>query len=343
MLNYKSLSLAFGLLTATGTAALAADDYCASGKTVTFAGLNWESAGFITEVMKTLVSVGYDCKVEDIPGTAIVLENAVINNEIQIFAEQWLGRSDVWSNALAAGQVRNVGEPFTGASEGWFIPSYMVKGDKERGVEAVAPDLHSLAQLSDPKIAELFKDPEEPSKGRFLNCPSGWSCEQLNTARLEAYDLKGMYTNFRPGTGTALDAAVAAADLQAEPILFYYWSPTAVMGRFDLIQLEEPAHSESCWKELHDPAGKRDVGCAFPAVNVTYGINEEFAKEAPALVDVFGQANFPLAVINGVLADMADTGMDAKEAAAAFLSTSPEIWADWVSADAKVKIQTSLN
>ena len=342
MRTTKSLTLALGLLPVTAVAAFA-DDYCASGKTVTFAGLAWESASFITEVMKTVVGTGYDCKVEDIPGTAIVMENAVINNEIQIFAEQWLGRSDVWSDALAAAQVRNVGAPFSGASEGWFVPSYMLNGDAERGIKAVTPDLHSITQLSDPQYAEIFKDPEEPSKGRFLNCPSGWSCEQLNTARLDAYGLSDQFTNFRPGTGTALDAAIAAADIQGEPVLFYYWSPTAVMGRFDLVQLDEPAYSESCWSELNDPAGSREEGCAFPPVGVTYGFNEEFAKEATELVAVFEKANFPLEIVNGVLAKMQVSGLDAKEAAAEFMAQKTDIWSEWVSVDAKSKILASLN
>ncbi|MCY7264904.1 glycine betaine ABC transporter substrate-binding protein, partial [Pseudomonas protegens] len=82
-------------------------------------------------------------------------------------------------------------------------------GDPAKGIAAKAPDLKSVDQLSDPKIVELFRDPEEPTKGRFLNCPSGWTCEGVNTAKLQAYKLDGNYVNFRPGTGTALDAAIA--------------------------------------------------------------------------------------------------------------------------------------
>lgn len=109
----------------------------------------------------------------------------------------------------------------------------------------------------------MFKDPEEPTKGRFLNCPSGWTCEGVNTAKLQAYKLEANYVNFRPGTGTALDAAIAAAYLQGEPMLFYYWSPTAIMGKYKLVQLQEPAYSDACWKELTSADGKRDAGCAF--------------------------------------------------------------------------------
>ncbi|YCI02921.1 ABC transporter substrate-binding protein [Ensifer sp. D2-11] len=316
--------------------------YCGDGKTVTFAGIDWESGAFITEVMKTILSKGYDCQVDSIPGNSVTLEQATANNDVQIFAEEWLGRSDVWNKAVEEKKVVAVGKTFVGASEGWFVPDYVVHGDPARNIEAKAPDLKSVSQLTDPKIAEIFADPEEPSKGRFLNCPSGWTCEGVSTAKLEAYKLGETYVNFRPGTGTALDAAITSAYLQGEPILFYYWSPTAIMGKFKLIQLEEPAYNEACWKELSTANGKRDEGCAFPSVDVAYGVNSTFASEAPEIVEILEKATFPLDEVNASLAYMADNKVDATAAAAEFLKTKGDIWSKWVSDEARGKIEAGL-
>jgi glycine betaine/proline transport system substrate-binding protein len=316
--------------------------YCGDGKTVTFAGIDWESGAFITEVMKTILSKGYDCQVDSIPGNSVTLEQATANNDVQIFAEEWLGRSDVWNKAVEEKKVIAVGKTFVGASEGWFVPDYVVHGDPARNIEAKAPDLKSVSQLTDPKIAEIFADPEEASKGRFLNCPSGWTCEGVSTAKLEAYKLGETYVNFRPGTGTALDAAITSAYLQGEPILFYYWSPTAIMGKFKLIQLEEPAYNEACWKELSSANGKRDEGCAFPSVDVAYGVNSTFASEAPEIVEILEKATFPLDEVNASLAYMADNKVDATAAAAEFLKTKGDIWSKWVSDEARGKIEAGL-
>ncbi|RVL80595.1 ABC transporter substrate-binding protein [Sinorhizobium meliloti] len=316
--------------------------YCGDGKTVTFAGIDWESGAFITEVMKTILSKGYDCQVDSIPGNSVTLEQATANNDVQIFAEEWLGRSDVWNKAVEEKKVVAVGKTFVGASEGWFVPDYVVHGDPARNIEAKAPDLKSVSQLTDPKIAEIFADPEEPSKGRFLNCPSGWTCEGVSTAKLEAYKLGETYVNVRPGTGTALDAAITSAYLQGEPILFYYWSPTAIMGKFKLIQLEEPAYNEACWKELSSANGKRDEGCAFPSVDVAYGVNSTFASEAPEIVEILEKATFPLDEVNASLAYMADNKVDATAAAAEFLKTKGDIWSKWVSDEARGKIEAGL-
>ena len=35
----------------------------------------------------------------------------------------------------------------------------------------------------------LFRDPEEPAKGRFYKCILGWNCEVVNTNKLKAYGL----------------------------------------------------------------------------------------------------------------------------------------------------------
>ncbi|MGN7750414.1 ABC transporter substrate-binding protein [Sinorhizobium sp. 22678] len=316
--------------------------YCGDGKIVTFAGIDWESGAFITEVMKTILAKGYDCQVDSIPGNSVTLEQATANNDVQIFAEEWLGRSDVWNKAVEEKKVVAVGKTFVGASEGWFVPDYVVHGDPARNIEAKAPDLKSVSQLTDPKIAEIFADPEEPSKGRFLNCPSGWTCEGVSTAKLEAYKLDEAYVNFRPGTGTALDAAITSAYLQGEPILFYYWSPTAIMGKFKLIQLEEPAYNEACWKELSSANGKRDEGCAFPSVDVAYGVNSTFASEAPEIVEILEKATFPLEEVNASLAYMADNKVDATAAAAEFLKTKGDVWSQWVSEEARGKIEAGL-
>ncbi|MFG6080287.1 ABC transporter substrate-binding protein [Paracoccus litorisediminis] len=317
--------------------------YCGDGNTLTFAGIGWESGDFITKVMETIFAKGYDCKTDTITGNSITLENAVATNDVQIFAEEWIGRSDIWNKAESEGKVQAIGDTFAGASEGWFVPTYVVKGDEARGIKPVAPDLKSVDQLKDPAIVSLFSDPEEPSKGRFLNCPSGWTCEGVSTAKLEGYGLGDSYTNFRPGTGTALDAAISSAYKQGQPILFYYWSPTAIMGKYALTQLEEPAYSDACWANLTDPAAKHEAACAFPSVKVAYGVNSEFAKAAPEIIEVLAKATFPLDQVNASLAYMVDNEVDAAKAAEVFLKEKADIWGAWVSPEAKDKISASLN
>ena len=57
----------------------------------------------------------------------------------------------------------------------------------------------------------------------------------------EAYDMKAKgWTLFSPGSGGNLDASIARAFAREEPIFFYYWGPTAILGKYPSYALELP-------------------------------------------------------------------------------------------------------
>ncbi len=310
---------------------------CPAGKTVKFAGLNWESGEFLTAVMREIMERGYGCQTEAVPGNTVTLEQALADDDIQILAEEWVSRSDTWKKAAVSGKVQAIGHPFTGASEGLYVPDYVVNGPK-----AVAPDLRSVAQLNDPKYLDLFRDPEQPAKGRFLNCPSGWTCEGVNTAKLQAYGLTGHYVDFRPGTGPAMDAAIVSAYQQQQPILFYYWSPSAIAGKLKLVRLQEPPWTAACWADLTSKSARHTQGCTAPPAEIAYGVSSAFAGSAPELTAVLAKATVPLNVLNANLVAIVDDHADPKAQAVAFLKTRPDLWRSWVSPAAAARIEASL-
>ena len=297
-------------------------------KPIVFAGLNWDSGEFITAVLRRLVEGGYGCRTETIPGNSITLEQAVADDEVQIFAEEWVGRGDVWKKAAAQGKVKAVGHPFIGAEEGWYVPDY-VSG------------LRDVKQLADDRFVALFRDPEQPDRGRFLNCPSGWTCEGVNSAKLQAYGLDKRYVDFRPGTGPAMEAAIQAATLQHQPILFYAWSPSPIAGRLKMIKLAEPPWSEACWNDLTSSSGDHRQGCAAPEADVEYGVSAAFASEAPEIVELLDKATFPLDLLDAQLAARADAKISAEEQAGRFLKEHADLWRGWLGADAARRFEAA--
>ncbi len=339
----KSGLLAAALVVGLGSAgqAMAAGSaWCSSGKPVKFAGVDWESGALITEVMRFVMEKGYGCQTDAIPGNSVTMEAALANNDIQVFGEEWVGRSDAWNNAFKAGKVKGVGNVIKGANEGWYVPDYVIKGDAKRGIKPMAPGLKSVADLT--KFKDLFKDDEEPSKGRFLNCPTGWTCEGVNSQKLKAYKLTDTYVNFRPGTGAALDAEIASSYQRGRPVLFYYWAPTALMGKYKFIQLQEPAYNERCFKSLADKDVASPCGSASPEAIIQAGVSKPFHDADPVLIDMLSKFNIPLDLLNQALADQADRKVDAKTEARDFLKKHPEVWKKWVPADAGAKIASSL-
>jgi glycine betaine/proline transport system substrate-binding protein len=342
--RFIAATISLGALTAlhplNASAAVTAP-WCAAGKTVKFAGLNWESGSLITELMRTVMELGYDCKTDSIPGNTVSMEAALANDDVQVLAEEWIGRSDAWNNAYKAGKVIPLGNIIVGATEGWYVPDYVINGDAARQIKPMAPDLKSVNDL--PKYKALFRDPEEPAKGRFLNCPIGWTCEGINTRKLKAYGLTDSYVNFRPGTGPALDAAITSEVRRGKPLLFYYWAPTPLMAAFKFVRLQEPAYNEACFKTLADKDQAKPCGSAAPPAMIRAGVSRKFGEGDPVLRAFLEKFTLPLDLLNPTLAAMRDKKQDPRLVARAFLKQHPELLKQWVDADAASKVLAGLH
>ncbi|WP_175796228.1 ABC transporter substrate-binding protein [Burkholderia anthina] len=322
-------------------AAHAAAGACADGKTVHFAGVTWESGSFSTEVLRQIMEKGYGCKTDVVPGSTAATETALARNDLQVWSEQWTGRSEIVAKAVAAGTVKLVGDTLPGGTkEGWYVPEYVVKGDPARNLKPVAAGLASVEDL--PKFRQVFADEEEPDKGRFLNCPTGWDCERVNTRLLRVLKLDASYTNFHPGTGAALDAAIASAYQRGAPILFYYWGPAALMAKYRFVALKMPAYNEACWKTLREEHATNPCASAYMVSHLKIGVSKPFYDANPALVAVFEKVGFPMDFLNQTILDMTTKKIDGAAMATQFLETRPDMWKQWVPADVAQKIAAGL-
>jgi glycine betaine/proline transport system permease protein/glycine betaine/proline transport system substrate-binding protein len=108
--------------------------------------------------------------------------------------------------------------------QGFYVPRYVIEGDEERGIEAVAPDLVTVADLAN--YSDVFQDPDDPTMGRIYGAISGWAIDDVMRNKWEYYGLDEMYNYIDPGSETALAAAFASAYEKGEPIVGYYWDPT---------------------------------------------------------------------------------------------------------------------
>ncbi|KVN88581.1 histidine ABC transporter substrate-binding protein [Burkholderia ubonensis] len=322
-------------------AAHAAGGACGDGKTVHFAGITWESGAFAIEVLRQILEKGYGCKTDVVPGSTAATETALARNDLQVWAEQWTGRSEITAKAVASGAVKLIGDTLPGGTkEGWFVPEYVVKGDPARNLKPVAPGLASLDDL--PKFKQVFADEEEPDKGRFLNCPTGWDCERVNTRLMRVLKLDRSYTNFHPGTGAALDAAIASAYQRGAPIVFYYWGPAALMAKYKFVALKMPAYNEACWKTLRDESSTHQCASSYMVSRLTVGVSRPFADANPDLVAMFEKVRFPMDFLNQTILDMTTKKIDGAAMATQFLRTRPDMWKPWVPNDVAQKIAGGL-
>ncbi|WMJ02352.1 ABC transporter substrate-binding protein [Pseudomonas chlororaphis subsp. aurantiaca] len=326
--------LGFGILLAPAGA-------WAAPTPIHFADLNWESGSLITDILRTIVEKGYGLPTDTLPGTTITLETALANNDIQVIGEEWAGRSPVWVKAEAEGKVAALGDTVKGATEGWWVPEYVVKGDPAKGIKPLAPGLRSVTDLK--RYKDVFKDPESPGKGRFLNSPIGWTSEVVNKQKLKAYGLTDSYVNFRSGSGAALDAEITSSIRRGQPVLFYYWSPTPLLGRFKLIQLEEPPFDAEAWKTLTDADHPNPRPTRSLASKLSIGVSTPFQKQYPQIAEFFSKVDLPIDALNKALAEMSEKHTPPREAARAFLKAHPQVWRAWLPGDVADKVSASLD
>ncbi|WP_312936308.1 ABC transporter substrate-binding protein [Pseudomonas sp.] len=329
-----SLALSVGLLSAERVAAITPLN------PINFGAIGWESGALTTEILRFIVENGFEYATDTLPGSTVSMEVALARNDLQVIAEEWAGRSPAWVKAEQAGQVFALGDTVKHAEEGWWVPAYVIKGDPARGLAPLAPELRSVDDLK--RYPQVFKDPEQPDKGRFLNSPSGWTSETVNSQKLKAYDLDAQYSNVRTGSGAALDAEVTSAIKLGKPVLFYYWSPTPLMGRYDLVRLEEPPYDATAWATLTDASNPSPRGSRSLPAKLSIGVSAYFRAQYPDLVAVFEKVDLPIDLLNKALADMNTTRQPAREAAKAFLKANPQVWKAWMPAENAARVEAAL-
>jgi glycine betaine/proline transport system substrate-binding protein len=309
---------------------------------VIFGDLDWDSSRFHVGVASFIVKNGYGCEVDRIPGTTTPMLTALGGGDIHILMEVWKQNiEDAWALLEKENKVTDLGINFPDAIQGWFVPRYLVFGDQSREIEPIAPNLKSVDDLIAHK--KLFIELENPKKGRFYNCMLGWACEDVNTKKLEAYNLLNDFENFRPGTSSALASVIASKYKQGKPFVAYYWGPTWVLGTYDLIKLKEPAFDPIIWEKLTSGSDLSQA-VEYPVVPVNIGVNTKWAKKNKELVEFLKKYEMAPGQTSDALSFMQkQKGRTPNDAALNFLKTNIKVWKNWVTPEAYKKVKKALD
>ena len=336
-LKKLGLSVLFASVLALGTTSANAECKARLGD------FDWSSANIHTAIADFILTNGYGCQVEVTKGSTTPIMAAHYDKQLDVITEVWYDNIIAnYEPHVEAGTIMNIGVNTPDSQQAFYVDK--TTADKY--------NLKSVEDMKDPKIAALFKDPEDPSKGRMTSCISGWTCYTVNLVKQKEYGLDKFYTNFDPGSGGALDAAIAGAFAKKKPIFTYYWAPTGLMGKVDLVRLKEPKFSKKCWDDMSavvedikangPDAYKPSCACEYRDMALTKSVLTEWAKAHPEETKFLKKYTVPTATVNKMLAfyeDESDGDMEltAKE----FLKTE-SMWKDWVPADVAKKVSAAL-
>src|SRR5690606_39127055 len=134
-------SLLVTALLALGSPALAGEPDCGGlMRPIVFGDLDWESAQVANWIARLVLEEGFGCATDAVPGTVVPIYQGAVRGDVDVIMEVWTDNTpDLWTEAVRAGVVEEVGVAFDDAVQGWFVPRYLVEGDPARGIAPAAP------------------------------------------------------------------------------------------------------------------------------------------------------------------------------------------------------------
>ena len=317
--------------TGTSTQTYLDRTFAEDAEPIIFADLNWNSALFHNGVARYIIEAGYDVPTQAIAGSTVPSFQRLTRGEVDIIMERY-NFDDTVSEALASGQIVDLGVNFSDAVQGWFVPRYVVDENNAREITPVAPDLQHVDQLD--QYTNTFRLSDQSGIGAFYGGVPGWTAHKINCLKLKAYQLDDNYAQVTSDSTSDLFGSLATAYDNGDPILLYLWAPTSVFGRYDLVQLEEPTYTDTCWAT--------DRGCAYPTGDVRILASGDLPQRAPDVTEFLEAMAMDIDDVSNVLVRIEDESLTPDEAAIIWLRDNQDVWSQWVSDDVAARVRQSL-
>ncbi|MDD3365804.1 MAG: glycine betaine ABC transporter substrate-binding protein [Sphaerochaetaceae bacterium] len=285
-------------------------------QTIVFGDVSWDSVQVHNRIVAFIIENGLTgYKAEFMPGDTLPILNGVMQGDVDVDMESWHNNfPEVYKKGLESGKFVDLGQNMPDAPQGWYVPRYLVEGPG-----ALAPDLKSVADL--PKYAHLFPDPEEPSKGQILGGVAGWAQMSLSQEIFDKNNLADTYNLTVMGSVTPIAATMVSAFKKGDPWVGYYWEPTAILGRLDMVRLK---------------------GSEWPPALVNILVHTSMLERAPDVVEILKAYSTTVEENNEFLKIMDENKWTTQETAIWFLKNKEATWTSWVSADVEAKVKKAL-
>lgn len=300
---------------------------------IVFVDAGWGSIRFHDQVAMTILEKGYGYDTEETQASTAISLKGLGNGDIDVYMEIWTSKmGDAYDKALKKGDIKELSTNFGDTQRGLFVPTYMIKGDKKRGIKPKTPDLKSVKDL--PKYADLFKRSKNDKKGSIIGAPPSWGGYKVLKQKVKTYDLDNTFKYFDPGSEMGLITSLKRAYDKGKPWVGYLYSPNWVLGKYDMTMLKEPKYNKKQWD--------KDYGTAFPSEDIPIAINADLEKTAPDVVKFLKKYHTSTKLTNKGLVYMNDHDVGAEKGAKWWLKKYPDIWTKWVPDKVAKKVKKAV-
>ncbi|WP_105384654.1 glycine betaine ABC transporter substrate-binding protein [Neorhizobium alkalisoli] len=306
--------------------------------TVTLTVHNVQSAEVLTFVDKFILENGYGCTVETVPGDTVPTTTSMVEKgDPDVSSETWVDLlPEVVPRGIKEGKIVFAAKALPdGGVQGWWIPKYLADAH---------PDIKTVDDAL--KHPELFPDPEDSSKGVIFNGAQGWGATVVTAQLFKAYKASEKGFNLLdPGSAAGLDGAIAKAYERKEGFISYYWAPTALLGKYEMVMLgaavpHDAAEWKRCITSLECPDPKVN---SWPVDNVYTVLTKKFADSAsPEVREYFNKRGWSNATVGKLMAWQTENQAAGEEGAKHFLEENKDLWTKWVPAAVAEKVEAAL-
>jgi len=286
-------------------------------ETITLIVNPWTASRLNAEVAKNIIEseLGNPVEITEVNENDAMF-TGMADGTLDAVLEIWpSGVTDAENAYFEEGSVVNIGELGAVGKIGWFVPRYVV--DEH-------PELATWEGFQDPELAGLFATAETGDNGRFLGTDPSYSQYDEQIIENLGLPLEVVFSGSEPATVAEVDARVAAE----EPVLLYWWTPTAAVSAYDLVNVTLPEYNEECGASA--AAGDGGVDCDYPE-DVLFKAASGMLEEKDANVFAFLEA-FTITTEDqlGMLPAVEIDGEDPADVAADWVSANEDVWSAWL-------------
>ncbi|MEU9819491.1 glycine betaine ABC transporter substrate-binding protein [Pseudonocardia alni] len=295
------------LLAASGCASAGAD-----GPTVRLAQFPWSAAKLTNAILGEVVAahpelgVGRLKTIQVGPATAWA---GAQRGDVDALTEVAMPNQSELA-AKAEDRIELVHPTFSGAEQGWYVPSYAVEpGQPLAGLTGVT-------QLND--YADALGN-------RLVDSDPSFLTTEYNAKRLAGYrlDLEQVTSS-----EAAQIAELRRAYERRQPILVYLYRPHYIFEELALTKLTEPTPArEDCYTT-------GDGACAMPAYSAWTAASPDLARSSPGFAAMLRRFELPLDDVEQMLQRVDVDNEDVEVVARDYVAAHPDRVRQWVGAGA---------
>ncbi len=293
----------------------------------------WDSQKLHNEIAGLVIEnafEGYEFEVSTASST--MNWQALLDGDVSVDIESWTDSVVSYQDDIARGDIVEVGTVVPDNKQGFFVPRYVIEGDAERGIEAMAPDLKTVADLAN--YPELFPDEEDESMGMIYGALPGWMIDEVMHKKYLYYGLDEMYVYRRLGSEGTLFASMVSAYNKGEGWVGYCYQPTWVLGQLDMVMLGDQPYTPELYAE---------GGSEIPSQELKNVMNKEFSEANPEITEFFSKYRTGADKVNEALAYLSENDATHEETAIWMLTEAyPELLDEWLTPEQTEKVRAAI-